>query len=249
MTDVERANYGLDAPVLLRRFAVLGTLALIAGTVGPRLLANPPAGFVHVLFVALVALGGWLVFCAVVMVWGSRGGKLRLRDQLLGSIPWRGDETVLDVGCGHGLLLIGVAKRLTTGRVVGIDVWSCVDQAENSQAATEANARVEGVSDRVTVRDGDARRLDFPDASFDAVVSSLALHNIPTKAERTEAIREIVRVLEPGGHLAIVDIWRVTEYARVLRECGMRDVRMRFPSFHFVVPSILLTAQKPGGDA
>jgi hypothetical protein len=38
------------------------------------------------------------------MLWGSKVGKLRLRDKVLNALRWRGDETVLDVGCGHGLL-------------------------------------------------------------------------------------------------------------------------------------------------
>ena len=60
-----------------------------------------------------------LVFLAVgaVMVWSSRVAKLRLRDQLLDSLTLRGDEKVLDVGCGRGLLAIGAAKRLKTGKV------------------------------------------------------------------------------------------------------------------------------------
>ena len=44
---------------------------------------------------------------SAVMVWSSRVGKLKLRDTLLDGLTWRGDENVLDVGCGRGLLLIG----------------------------------------------------------------------------------------------------------------------------------------------
>ena len=64
---------------------------------------------------------------------------------------------MLDVGCGHGLMLIGAAKRLSSGRAIGIDIWQDVDQANNSAAATRRNAELEGVS--VAVRDGDARRI------------------------------------------------------------------------------------------
>src|SRR5215208_5553655 len=53
----------------------------------------------------------------------SKVGKYRECERLLDSIPWRGDEIVLDVGCGRGLLLVGAAKRLRTGRAVGVDIW------------------------------------------------------------------------------------------------------------------------------
>lgn len=101
-------------------------------------------------------------------------------------------------------MLIGAAKRLTTGHATGIDIWQDVDQANNSVAATLRNAELEGVS--VDVRDGDARQIPFGDATFDVVVSSLALHNIDNAKEREQALGEIARVLKPGGHAAIFDI-------------------------------------------
>ena len=56
------------------------------------------------------------------------------------------------------------------------------------------------------VRDGDARKIPFGGATFDVVLSSLALHNIYNAKEREQALREIVRVLKPGGHAAIFDV-------------------------------------------
>ena len=112
------------------------------------------------------------------MTWGSRVGKLQLPDRVLAKIPWHGDEQVLDVGCGHGLMVIGAAKRLSTGKATGIDIWEKEDQAGNSAAATQANVDREGVAARVELRDADARALPFADASFDVILSSWALHKI-----------------------------------------------------------------------
>src|SRR5262249_40600592 len=153
---------------------------------------------------------------AGVMLWGSKVGKLRMRDRLLNSIPWRGDEQVLDVGCGRGLLLLGAARRLTTGKATGIDLWKSEDLSGNRAETTWENARAEGVADRVAIQDGDARSLSFPDETFDVVVSSSALHNIYEAAERQRALQEIVRVLKPGGRVAIFDIRHTREYAQVL---------------------------------
>jgi cyclopropane fatty-acyl-phospholipid synthase-like methyltransferase len=74
------------------------------------------------------------------MVWSSKVGKLRERERLLDAVPWRGDETVLDVGCGRGLLLTAAARRIPDGKVIGVDIWQEVDQSGNRPEATWANA-------------------------------------------------------------------------------------------------------------
>jgi arsenite methyltransferase len=181
---------------------------------------------------------------AAVMLWYSKVAKLRRREQFLDQIPWRGDETVLDVGCGRGLLLNAAARRLKTGKAIGVDLWQKEDLSGNRPEATLENARLEGVADRVEVKDGDARRLPFPDASFDVVISSLALHNIYQREERDQALREIARVLKPGGHVAIVDIQHTDEYERILRESGVADVK-RVPSGPLV--TLLVTLGTWGG--
>jgi len=119
-------------------------------------------------------------------------------------------ERVLDVGCGRGLLLVGAAKRLTTGAAVGIDIWDHTLLAGNRPAATLANAVAEGVAERITLREGDARHLPFADASFDVVLSSLMLHHM-TPNGRAEALREMVRVLRPGGRVVVKDLVASTE--------------------------------------
>ncbi len=133
-------------------------------------------------------------------------------------------ETVLDVGCGHGLMLIGAARRVSRGRAIGVDLWSQKDQKDNSPAATLRNARAQGVARRTEVLDGDMRALPLEDASVDVVLSSLAIHNVTGRDERRKAISEIVRVLKPGGRVGIMDIAHVGEYASDFREAGMSSV-------------------------
>jgi arsenite methyltransferase len=180
-----------------------------------------------------------------VMYWGSRVGKLLLRNRILNSIEWRGDEQVLDVGCGHGLMLLGAAKRLESGHAVGVDIWSQVDQSDNSAEATMENARREGVAERVELKNGDARELPFPDNSFDVIVSSFAIHNISGSAGRESAIREIARVLKPEGQLALADIRYTRQYERLLRSLGWQQTQRWPPSFLFLTPTRVLRAAKP----
>jgi arsenite methyltransferase len=238
MVANERLDYGVDAPGALQRVAILG-LAAVAVAV---LLSATGFGIFSIFFWAVGAL---FTFCAAMGIVASRFGKFRVRDALMSRIAWRGDERVLDVGCGHGLLLVAAAKRLTTGRAIGIDIWSQVDQGDNRPENTARNARIEGVADRVEIRDGDARKLEFPDESFDVVVSSLALHNIPEKGEREQAIREIIRVLKPGGQVAIYDIKRISEYRQIFLAAGMEAVQLSGRSYWFLLPTFILTAVKP----
>ncbi|MGA9778762.1 MAG: class I SAM-dependent methyltransferase [Limisphaerales bacterium] len=244
-TASEPANYGIDAPKVVMRMFLAGIMGVVLG--GVSWLAShwhwlPWAGYV---VSPALWLGGIFLGQCGVMLWGSKVGKLRLRDRILKTIPWRGDERVLDVGCGHGLMLLGAAKRLTSGRATGIDIWSQEDQKSNSAAATMENARREGVNDRVELLNADARAIPFPSGSFDVVISSFAIHNIYDRAQRDQAIREIARVLKPGGRLAITDLRHVAEYEQVLRQFGWSDIQCHGPYFLFFIPTRMLRAIKP----
>ncbi|EUA52195.1 methyltransferase domain protein [Mycobacterium xenopi 4042] len=122
-------------------------------------------------------------------------------DEILDGLRLRGDETLLDLGCGRGAVLLAAAKRLPRGRAVGIDLWRA-DQTDNSPTATMTNARLEDVADRVEVRTADMTALPFDDESFDVVVSSLAIHNIPTRKAAAWPARSGARAAprRPAGH-------------------------------------------------
>jgi SAM-dependent methyltransferase len=191
-------------------------------------------------------MGGWFGVTGLLMIASSRWGKLQARDRLLDALHLPADGQVLDLGCGHGLLLIGAAKRTPDGRAVGIDIWSQVDQQDNSRAAALANARLEGVLDRVEITDGDIRQLPFPDAGFDAVIACLVLHNIHPSRERGRALAEMARVLRPGGQVALIDIRHVREYAAGLANVGIFEISTVFVPWIFP-PARMLTGRKVPG--
>ncbi|NGY05133.1 class I SAM-dependent methyltransferase [Solimonas terrae] len=252
MSDAQRQeipDYGIDAPDVVRRFLMIGTVALVVNFAAPSLVALLPVATAESALGIARSLGwmGWsFVATACVMLWGSKVGKFRLRDKLLAAMPWRGDERVLDIGCGHGLMLAGIAQRLSSGRAIGIDIWRNEDQSRNSPEATLRNMRLEGVGERVEVRTADARELPFDAASFDVVVSSWALHNMASREDRRRALAEIVRVLRPGGRVCLVDIRHGPEYAAFLRDAGLPAVQLSAPNFLFVMPTRTVTASKAG---
>ncbi len=237
-------DYGLDAPRVVLGLSIGAAtalaLALLSVMAGPRWFSPPVAKAVGLTFFFTgAALGG----TAGLMIRGSRVGKVRLREKHLDALALRGNEQVLDVGCGHGLMLIGAAKRLTTGHAAGIDLWQAEDQAGNTAEATLANARAEGVADKLSVQTADARAMPFADASFNLVLSSYALHNIYDAPGRARAISEIIRVLKPGGRALITDIRHTEEYAGVFRACGC-GVDMLGKNHLFLTPSQTLVATK-----
>lgn len=230
---MRKPDYGIDAPLMQRNLFIAG-VAFVA-----LLLIWPAAG------AYTVWPGGAFILAALWLRLGSRSGKLRLRDKLLNAIPWRGDEKVLDVGCGHGLLVVGAAKRLKSGMATGVDVWREFEQGQNRPEMVLDNAKIEGVGRFVEVKDGDARELPFPDETFDVVLSSWAIHNIAVGTGREKAIFEMLRVLKPGGWLGILDIEATKEYVRTLRKGGISAVKHSGPSFCFLFPTYQIVAQKP----
>jgi ubiquinone/menaquinone biosynthesis C-methylase UbiE len=224
MNDDRAPDYGLDAPVAVRNMlivAALGIIALIARLLGVWSRHDAIAVIARPLMLAGLGFGAMALW----MIYDSKIGKIRERDTYLDKIDRHGHERVLDVGCGLGLFLIGAAKRLSTGRAVGIDKWQQEDLSGNNAEGTLRNAMIEAVADKVEVQTGDARQLPFADSSFDVVLSSMALHNIYKASERQIAVREIARVLAPGGRVLIVDIRHTSAYAATLRDAGLADAR------------------------
>ena len=238
-----KPDYGMDGPDFLYGFLLAGAIGL---TTGFLLRARGRGTPDTVASFALLAGGGVCAALGAMMTAYWLGGKLRVRDYLLNRIAWRGDETVLDVGVGRGLLAIGAAKRLTTGRVIGIDIWNAADLSGNGAAGAARNAAIEGVSDKIELVTADARRMGFADASFDVVLSLLCLHNIEPESDRTVACHEIARVLKPGGTVLIGDYVPTGDYAKALADAGL-TVRSTAPRFVEAYSLMWVTeAVKPG---
>ena len=106
---------------------------------------------------------------------------------------------ILDIGTGPGHIPLLIVERLPGAHVVGIDLAeNMLRHARAKQARSPHRARLE-------FRRADAKGLDFPAASFDAVLSNTILHHIP---DPRPFLAEARRVLKPGGVLLIRDLYR-----------------------------------------
>jgi len=235
-----RGSYGIDAPYAFAFIGVLTVACLVIAIIA-AINTGRVGLFLPVLF--LLTIAGFVFHSTL-------RGKFVVWAELLDKLGLRGDERILDLGCGRGAGLLMAAQRLTTGRAVGVDLWRGADQSGNSVEATRRNAIAEGVADRVELHTGDMTALPFEDNSFDVVVSSLAIHNISGSAGRAKAISEAVRVLRPGGRLMIVDIRATRQHQEQLSKIGMNGVARRRLGWQFCwggpwAPTGLVTATKP----
>lgn len=230
VTPRRRGSYGMDAPY---------ASAFLTGVV--------------ILYLVLAIVTGKVVFWLVVALvsaieashlYSTFRGKFVIWAELLDRLELRGDERILDLGCGRGAVLLMAAQHLTTGRAVGVDLWRTGDQSGNSAEATRRNAVAEGVADRVELHTGDLTALPLEDNGFDVVLSNFAIHNISGRAGREKAISEAVRVLRPGGRLLIVDVRATGQHQAQLPKLGMYDVARRGLRWWFW-PARLVTATKP----
>ncbi|WP_405495914.1 class I SAM-dependent methyltransferase [Nocardia sp. NBC_00511] len=218
--STRHGSYGVDAPPVVMGLAS-AMVVCIAGIV--------VSAFSGIDWLAgLFTLGAvWSVGQLGLYLHATRRGKFAVWNELLDELALRGDERVLDLGCGRGAVLLAAARRLPTGEAVGIDLWRSVDQSGNAEEVTRRNAEAEGVSDRVELLTGDITALPFPDNSFDVVVSSLVIHNIGVPDARIAAVTEALRVLKPGGRLRIADIQHTDEYETRVVELKATDVALR----------------------
>jgi arsenite methyltransferase len=246
VTKLTKPDYGVDAPAVMRNFFLIGAAFLLAAIFCPPVLHIGPVGLISSSFYwpAAFLIGEGFLFLLYVKV-----GKFRHRDFMLSLHTWRGDENVLDVGCGRGLLLAGAAKRIAAlsgnGHVTGIDVWSNVDMGGNSVAATQHNLELEGISALCTLLSEPAQTMSFPDATFDVIVSNLCIHNIYDAPTRRQALQQIVRVLKPGGAALISDYKLTGEYAKEFSYAGLLVEKRRGSFLTTFPPLTVVVARKP----
>ncbi len=182
----------------------------------------------------------------------------------------RPGETVLDLGSGAGLDVLLSARRVgPTGHAYGVDM------TDEMLAVARTNQQRAGITNATFLR-GTIEELPLPDASVDVVISNCVIN---LAADKARVLREISRVLRPGGRVAVADMvaieqlpesvkrsldeWAgcvagtipVDEYAKGLRDAGLGEIEIeltrevRLPGVTGAIASAYIRARKSAGAA
>jgi ubiquinone/menaquinone biosynthesis C-methylase UbiE len=199
----EKPKYGLYAiKIIAILFSVVEIIGLLLVLAGCFVFNNI---FLTIVGGIIAAFGIYMIvahFLSLYIFTGVDGKRFAWIAELL---ELKGNEYVLDVGSGTGRTAVQMAKRLTTGRLAGIDIWDTMELGGNSPQRAYENAEIEGVRDKVEFKFGNVLEIPFHDDVFDIVTCSSVLNNLSGKENRIKALKEIFRVLKPKGKCMLLE--------------------------------------------
>ena len=123
-------------------------------------------------------------------------GGNRARQELIKQANIYPDQRVLDIGCGTGTLVVLLKRMYPTAQIVGLD--------PDPKALRRAKKKVRRAGVAVQLDEGFADELPYDEGTFDRVLSSFMLHHLEDQ-DREKMLREVLRVLKPGGSFHLVD--------------------------------------------
>jgi Methylase involved in ubiquinone/menaquinone biosynthesis len=177
----------------------------------------------------LFVVAGYFAYARRLFSPNGANVQSQIWDNAVSKLQWNGQGRALDIGCGNGALTIKVAKKYPIAKVTGIDYWGTA--WEFSKTACEANAKAEGVAERVEFQKASASKLPFEDGYFDAAVSNLCFHEVADTKDKHEVLREAFRVLKVGGKFAFQDLFLLKqiygepeELVATIKSWGIKEV-------------------------
>jgi arsenite methyltransferase len=199
----EKPKYGLYAiKIIMALFSIVEIIGLVLFSAGLFVFNNiylTISGGIIVAFGIYMIVAHFLSLYVYIGVGAARFSRIAKLMEL------EGNEYVLDVGSGTGRTAVQVAKRLTTGRLVGIDIWDKMELSDNSPERAYENAEIEGVKDKVEFKFGNVLEIPFDNNLFDIVACSSILNNLHGEKNRVKALTEIFRVLKPKGKCMVLE--------------------------------------------
>ncbi|MED2787292.1 class I SAM-dependent methyltransferase [Bacillus thuringiensis] len=205
MADIlnKKANYKTWIRIYkLLIFSVISLFLLSVALLPINLYLRSLSGILALPFIYIAFILSYSVY-----QFSAFGGNYqsKIHDLIVAKVNWDGKGKILDIGTGSGSLIIKLARTFPESFLTGIDYWG--GNWEYSKAQCQQNAKIEGVSDRIGFLKASAAELPFTDNEFDIIVSCLTFHEVEDKENKTEIIKEALRVLKPGGKFVFLDLF------------------------------------------
>jgi arsenite methyltransferase len=199
----EKPKYGLYAiKIIATLFSIIEIIGLVLLSAGLFVFNNI---YLTISGGVIAAFGIYMIVAHFLSLYVYVGVGVARFNRVAKLLELEGNEYVLDVGSGTGRTAVQVAKRLTTGRLVGIDIWDKMELSGNSPERAYENAEIEGVKDKVEFKFGNVLEIPFDNNLFDIVTCSSILNNLPGEKNRVKALTEIFRVLKPTGKCMVLE--------------------------------------------
>ena len=203
----EKTNYGNWVPekalyMLFGGAAILLVAAIVSGVMGVVPVITWIAGVIGVLMLVMAV---YMLICHETFAFGKGNMMAGVHEHLVKHLDWNGEGTLLDIGCGAAALTVRCAKAFPKAQITAMDYWGAEWSYAKEQC--EKNARIEGVSNRISFQKGDAAKLDFADETFDAAVSNFVFHEVRTAKDKRDVVKEALRVVKKGGVFSFQDMF------------------------------------------
>lgn len=162
-----------------------------------------------------------------------RGGNIqkKIYDLIVENLGGPINGKILDIGAGNGVLAVLTAQKNPQAEITGMDYWG--EDWEYAKSVCEDNASRANVSNRVHFVRGDAAKLEFGDSAFDAATSNLTFHEVQSVPQKSNVLKEALRVIKPGGQFAFVDYFYeprhygpTAEFQTLLNSLGLIQVQL-----------------------
>jgi len=199
----EKPKYGLYAiKIIAFLFSIIEIIGLLLLSAGYFVFNNI---YLTIGGGIITAFGIYMIVAHFLSLYVFTGFDATRFDWIAKLLELEGSAVVLDVGSGTGRTAVQMAKRLTTGRLVGIDIWDKMELSDNSPERAYKNAEIEGVGSKIEFKFGNVLEIPFDDDVFDIVTCSSVLNNLLGEKNRIKALKEIFRVLKPKGKCMLLE--------------------------------------------